>query len=70
VLFWVTGDDWTWVRIWDLGLYWRNEKANELTVCRNLLGRPFLENVVAVHDVGAKEMRFAMRKYNNATAQE
>jgi hypothetical protein len=27
------------------------------------LGRPFLENVVAVHDVGAKEMRFAQRIY-------
>ncbi|KAK3620562.1 hypothetical protein LTR56_023344 [Elasticomyces elasticus] len=27
------------------------------------LGRPFLENVVAVFDVGAGEMRFAQRKY-------
>ncbi|KAF2115273.1 aspartic peptidase domain-containing protein [Lophiotrema nucula] len=27
------------------------------------LGRPFMQNVVAVHDVGAQEMRFAQRKY-------
>jgi hypothetical protein len=27
------------------------------------LGKPFLENVVVVHDVGAKEMRFAQRNY-------
>jgi hypothetical protein len=36
----------------------------ELTVTnRYLLGRPFLENVVAVHDLEAREMRFAQRKY-------
>jgi hypothetical protein len=28
-----------------------------------ILGRPFLENLVAVHDLGAKEMRFALREY-------
>lgn len=28
-----------------------------------VLGDPFLKNVVAVHDVGAEEMRFAKREY-------
>jgi hypothetical protein len=37
-------------------------RSNHLTSYN--LGRPFLEEVVAVHDVGAKEMRFAQRHYD------
>ncbi|KAK5171269.1 uncharacterized protein LTR77_004413 [Saxophila tyrrhenica] len=37
--------------------------AGPVGISTFLLGRPFLENVVAVFDVGAREMRFAPRKY-------